>query len=473
MKFKYLLLFVSISMLLFNSCAEDNDISIPRNLQEYLDTNTNRDLDEVIACAASVFESTDISYVFYYPIEGATEIRYYETADTTVDENDFSNYRRKNLSTDAVFGGKLKRFVRTNTEETWGIVTYLTDGKLHKSNPIKIKIKTKPTEWTNSVSIEYPETIKPKFTWTDGQIAENEIYFQVISDEKNTEGEAAFISGTFTKEKTFQYYDTSNVVLDINEGETPADLLVDEEYLFTMMGVSEDNWVNLVIQKSFVPRNLEEYVAENATSIQEEMIAFGANANGNTSFSYIYYYPEVGATEVRYYEAESTITDEKDLTNYRRIFLSSAEVYGGKMSRFSRSDPSEAWGIVTYLFDGKFYKSKPIRLKNQTKSTEWLKEILPIDFSQSLKPKFTWEDGLIKENTHYFQVVTDADINFFSGTFTDLKTFQYGEAANVTATINTTTVPILVLNTDYNFTVMGISDDNWVNLIIQKTFTTE
>lgn len=476
MKFKYLCFFTSIIVLFFYSCAEDNDITVPRNLQEYLDVNTNREIDSINAFAANVNDSENITYVFYYPEDNATEVRYYETEDVDVDENDFSNYRRKNLTVQDVFAGKLKRFSRTNTEDSWCIITYKTDGKLHKSKPIKIQIKSKPTEWTNVVTIEYPETITPKFTWTDGNTTENDIYFQIIYNEENTDGEEEFISGTYTNEKTFQFYDTSNVVADINEGETPPDLVVDEEYIFTMMGISEDNWVNLVVQESFVPRNLEEYVAANATNAQEEIIAFGASAEGSKSFSYIYYYPIEGATEVRYYETENATTtlDGSDLTKYRRVFLSTAEIYGGKMSRFSRTDSQESWAIVTYLSDGKFHKSKPIRLKNATKSTEWLRELqIPIDFKESLQPKFTWEDGTIIENTHYFQVVTDADAVFLSGTFTEEKTFQYNENANVTATINTETPPTLVLNTDYNFTVMGLSDDNWVNFIIQKSFTTE
>ena len=49
----------------------------------------------------------------------------------------------------------------------------------------------------------------------------------------------------------FQFYEVSNVVLDINTT-TPEDLVLETEYNFTMMGVSEDNWVNLFIQESFI-----------------------------------------------------------------------------------------------------------------------------------------------------------------------------------------------------------------------------
>jgi hypothetical protein len=469
MKFKTLLLLASFVFLLFFSCAEDTDITVPRNLQEYITVNSNRDLDTVIACAASASGSTSLSYIFYYPVDGATDIRYYETETTAVDENDFSNYRRKNLATDAIFGEKLKRFSRSDTQDSWCIVTYLTNGKLHKSDPIHLKIASKQTVWSNSVTIEYTETTKPKFTWTDNNTTENVIYFQVISDEENTDGEEEFISGTYTQEKTFQFYDTSNVVLDINEGEAPSDLVEDEEYIFSMMGVSQDNWVNLFIQKSFVPRNLEEYIASNATSSLNEITAFAASASGSTSFSYIYYYPITGATDIRYYETTGTALDENNYTNYRRIFLTDTAVYGGKLSRFSRLNSQESWCVVTYLVAGKLYTSKPIRLKNQTKSTEWLSDVTTT-FLQTLVPQFTWADGTILDNTAYFQIVSDASDEFLSGTFTTDKMFQYNIDTNVTETINTETPPILVINDTYNITVMGLSDDNWVNLVHQTSF---
>lgn len=453
------------------SCAEDNDVRAPRTLQEYLDINSNRELDSVIACAASASGSTNVSYIFYYPIDGATEIQYYETENTTVDENEFSNYRRKNLSTSAIFGEKLKIFSRTSSEDSWGIVTFLTNGKLHKSDPIQLKIKSKPTKWTNEVTIDYSEgTTEPTFIWSDFTITDNFEYFQVLYDEENDDGESQFISGTFTKEKKFQFYNTANIVSDINGGTTPIDLVVDEEYIFTMMGISEDNWVNLMIEKSFVPRNLDEYVASFSLKLLDEVIAFAANTSGSNSFSNIYYYPIEGATDIRYYETDNVSVVETDLTNYRRVFLTSDEVYGGKLSRFSRSNTAESWCIVTYVVDGNLYTSKPIKIKIASNPTEWSSEIqIPIDFSESLKPKFTWEDDNI-DNTRYFQIVTDVTGNFLSGNFTSNtdKTFQYDES--VTSRIDGETPPALIFDDSYKFILMGLSEDNWVDLVIQYSF---
>jgi hypothetical protein len=233
-------------LVVLNSCSENEKVLNSNNLQEYINENNNRAIDEVIACAANANGDTGLTYVFYYPIEGASEIKYFETETLSVDKNDFSNYNRIKLDITDVFGGKLQRFSRTNPEESWCIVTYLTNGKLHKSNPIRIKNKTKPTLWKEEVAIEYPKSLEPKFIWSDFNITDNAIYFQVISDKKNN-----FISGTYTYDNFFQFYNINNVVLNINTS-TPSDLTLDTSYNFTLMAVSEDNWVNLVLQKPFV-----------------------------------------------------------------------------------------------------------------------------------------------------------------------------------------------------------------------------
>ena len=247
---KNFLITVITSIFLF-SCTKDNDVPVPRNLQEYIDSSSNNDLGEVIACAASAEGSTSISYIFYYPEAGATEIRYYEADSLSVDKINFSKYRRKTLAITDVFGGKLKRFTRSNSVENWCIVTYVLECKLHKSNPIRLKNKTKPTLWTHEVNIEFMEVLHPKFTWSDIENNDSAIYFQVISEKE----EDKFISGTYTFDKFFKYFDTTNIVLNINVPAIPKELVKGTEYLFTMMAVSEDNWVNFIIQETFIPRD--------------------------------------------------------------------------------------------------------------------------------------------------------------------------------------------------------------------------
>lgn len=469
MTFKNFLISVCASFFLF-SCTEDNDITVSRNLQEYIDSSSTKDLGEVIACAASASGSTSLSYIFYYPEKGATDIRYYEADSLEVDEKDFSNYRRQILTVKDVFGGKLQRLSRSNSEENWCLITYELGGELHKSNPIRLKNVTKPTSWTDAVTIEFTEKLTPQFTWTDQGITGNEIYFQVISEEEDE----TFLSGTFTYDTFFEYLDTTNVVLDINEEEIPESLVEDTEYLFTMMGISEDNWVNLVIQETFIPRNLEEYLEVNATKTIEVATAFAASANASASLSYIYYYPLVGASDMRYYETESTSVDENDFSKYRRKNLSDEAVLGGKLRRYSRTDAKESWSIVTYVIGDVLYKSNPIKIKIDEKPTEWFTdENVTIDTTERLKPKFTWIEGSYNENVNYFQVFTDNNSDFLSGTFTIDKTFQYYNVSNTTSNINTETPPELIFDAEYKLTVMGLSSDNWVNLMIQESFIAE
>jgi hypothetical protein len=465
MKFTYFLLFFSFSILFF-SCSEDSDITTPRNLEAYVESISNKELGEVTAFAASTSES--ISYIFYYPEEGATDIRYYEADSLNVDETDFSKYRRKELTITDVFGGKLERFSRSDTEDNWCLVTYMLDGKLYKSDPIRLKIESSLTGWTDVATIEYPETLTPNFTWSDFSITDNAIYFEAISATADDE----FISGTFTYDKVFNYFDASNVVQNINVPETPDSLEEDTEYLFTMMGISDDNWVNLVIQKTFILRNLQEYLDDNSDKTIKTGTAFAASSSGSESLSYIYYYPLVGFSEMRYYEMEDTSLDENDFSNYRRKDLTDAAAFGGKLRRFSRTDDEESWGIVTFVVDEVLYKSDPIKIKIETKPTEWLTEVL-IEYPETLKPKFTWTDGTYLENTSYFQVITDSESSFLSGTFTTEKTFQYNNTSNVTSTINLETPETLIFDDEYKFTLMGISDDNWVNLVIQESFIVE
>ena len=67
--------------------------------------------------------------------------------------------------------------------------------------------------------------------------------------------------------------------------------------------------------------------------------------------------------------------------------------------------------------------------------------------------------------------VRDAENNFLSGTYTFEKWFQYFNLSNVVLDINTSNPPNLIEGNSYNLTLMGVSEDNWVNLLIQKGFT--
>ena len=95
------------------------------------------------------------------------------------------------------------------------------------SEPIKLNNTSKSTAYSNDVSINYTTTITPNFTWEDGARDESVLYFQVISDE-----EEVFISGTYTEDTFFQYYDET--VDNINIA-MPKNLVEDADLIMLSM----------------------------------------------------------------------------------------------------------------------------------------------------------------------------------------------------------------------------------------------
>ncbi len=237
--------------ILIVSCNSEEDAA-SELLSVYLSANQNFESAEVIACAGGREEGlvgtadfpTDI---FFYPVNGATDFRYYESIDVD-NPDDFTAYRQVDLDDEPIFNGYLRKFNNVAFEgERFGIVTYITNDSLHISNPIRLKTNVKPTEVNPSLVDIDIDGVSPTFDWQDGLIEENAIYFQVISD---TDGN--LISGTYTFETNFTFYDLENVVLNITDPSITPMLDPDTEYHFTMMAVSLDNWVNLLIQESFM-----------------------------------------------------------------------------------------------------------------------------------------------------------------------------------------------------------------------------
>jgi len=458
---KIVSLFICISVL---SCSEDTDITVSRNLQEYINESQNVAAKAIVAFAANAEANTSLTSIFYYPEAGATDIRYYELTDRSLDENSFVNYRRQSLKSEEVFGGKLERFSRSGSSESWCLVTYIKEGVLRISEPIKLNNTSKTTVYSDEVTVNYKTTLEPNFTWEDGARNESIRYFQVFTDE-----EEAFISGTFTEDTFFQYYDETKDNINTT---MPKKLVEDEVYNFTMLGIGADNWVHIIIEEQFIPRDLEEYIALNLEKERKGLLAFAGNANGNKNTTYIYFYPVEGAFNYRYYETENAEVNPSDFSNYKRRSLTDTSQFAGKFRRFSNPSSDEVWCLVTYITAGKLHISEPIRTKNNTRETEWTTEV-DIDYTETLKPKFTWTDGTFIENETYFQVFTQSDDTFLSGTFTAEKTFQYYTDSNVILEIHTETPPSLVIDDTYAFYVFGLSVDNWLNLVIQKSFIAE
>ncbi|WP_418604539.1 hypothetical protein [Hwangdonia sp.] len=239
-KLKYIL----VCLFAFTSCSKDADDDLRNTLEAYV-LNRSFEVGAVIACAASD-ENTNEILTFYYPESGATHIRLYETENAQVDQNEFSNYVQITIPNEPFFNGYLGKFVQSSSNEKWIIVTFELHGEIKMSNPIRSKQNTKPTVWNSEVVIDQSQPNMPNFMWEDDAFDDNAIYFQVVSDAQNN-----LLSGTYTYENHFQYYNTSNVVLNITTQQTPPLLISGNNYNFTLMDVSENNWVNWGILKTF------------------------------------------------------------------------------------------------------------------------------------------------------------------------------------------------------------------------------
>lgn len=224
-----------------------NTKSLSHHISEF--PHLNKDI--LIACAASNADPNGLDRisVFFYPFEEAADFQYFESEGINIDPMDYSKYNRVDNVFFPVFNGYLQRYYYDSDNiEKWIILTYRTPDKIHICDPILLKHTSKPTHVDhNIVEIDHTAPTQPKFSWNADEDDETVIYFQVVSDSLGN-----LISGTYTYEKSWKFYDLSNVVLNIAETDPPPVLSQGSKYRFTLMAVSEDNWVNLIAEKEFI-----------------------------------------------------------------------------------------------------------------------------------------------------------------------------------------------------------------------------
>lgn len=238
------------------SCSDDPDSKFPPDsLAAYIESlGLAVQADSIIACATSsdiTINQEDPGFpieIIFYPLSEVSDIRYYESSDELSDVNDYSQLERKDYKVKPLFNGYLRKFVHPgSSKQVLGVVTFIRNGKLFISNAIRIKISSKPTEYSKSlVTVNQDNPLSPVFTWMDGFFDDNVIYFHVVSDQFGN-----LISGTYTIEKSFRFYNLDNVVLNIRNVMPPPELEANQDYTFTIYGVSDDNWVNLIAEKEF------------------------------------------------------------------------------------------------------------------------------------------------------------------------------------------------------------------------------
>jgi len=195
-----------ICIIVLSACNKDEALN-PDSLEAYLQENSTLEKAFLIACAAGN-NSGELSpvaqpiNVFFLPYSGATDIRYYETDNLVEDENNYQSYTLRELDHTPVFNGKLRKFVLPPGAERWCIVTYKQGNLLRVSDPIRIKINTKPTVNVNSLVNIVPQTTTAEFEWNGLNDPNNIIYFSVVSELNGD-----IISGVYTLNKFWNFYD--------------------------------------------------------------------------------------------------------------------------------------------------------------------------------------------------------------------------------------------------------------------------
>lgn len=206
----------------------------------------------------------------------------------------------------------------------------------------------------------------------------------------------------------------------------------------------------------------------NREFVIDNVIACAAS-NENLNTISVFLYPREGVNNISFYETVSLETDKNNFSNYLKGEGELIDVFNGYLLKYEITPEQEKWVIVTFEEEGIIHLSNPIRLKQNTKPTEYLSDNITVD-ANSFMPVFTWQDGIADDSKIYFHVVSDENGNLLSGTYTFEKMFQYYNLDNVVLNITETEPPALEIDSNYGFTLMAVSEDNWVNLFSEITF---
>ncbi|WP_422107233.1 hypothetical protein [Winogradskyella sp.] len=236
---------IIISLLLASCSSDDTNSSLVDNsLSSYIEGKAFEP-GAVIACSGNDMVNSNNVEIYFFPESTSDNFKLFQTNSSNLDPNNYANYEALEIADTPFFNGFLRKFVGFFDTERWVIVSYELDNEIKLSNPIRIKQLTQPTLFSDAIMINQEQSLMPMFSWTINSEADNAIFFQVVSTTDDD-----LISGTYTFENQFQYYNTSNVVLNITDG-IPPNLISGETYKFTVMDVSEDNWVNQLFMTQF------------------------------------------------------------------------------------------------------------------------------------------------------------------------------------------------------------------------------
>lgn len=208
--------------------------------------------------------------------------------------------------------------------------------------------------------------------------------------------------------------------------------------------------------------------------ISESSVIACAGSNEDPSEVTVYVYPRPGVTDIRYFETQEVDLDPNDYANYTELDVSLGGLFNDFLNVFIVSPETERWVIITFEEDGILNISNPIRFRHITQATEFLPQNVSLsNETDPIMPEFTWVDGTFDDAIIYFHVVSTANNDLLSGTYTFERNFQYYVLDNVVLNVTEEEPPNLDLGVPYNFTLLSVTEDNWVNLFSEIPFQLE
>lgn len=224
-------------ILVLSSCTKSFD-----HLQDYIN-NFDAASDALVSCAASNGEDLSKSVIFYRSIPNSSNIQLWHSETYSQDLTNYSLV--EDVTVESLFNGFMGK-LEENINHGAVIVSFDVSDTVVYCKPIELLNQNQATVRNESITIDQTELLEPNFQWTNSTIDPNSIYFQLIV---NTDSNLA-VSGTYTYENQFQFYNLSNVVFNVTEEPNPM-LKGNSNYQITLMQVSDNNWVHTISTKSF------------------------------------------------------------------------------------------------------------------------------------------------------------------------------------------------------------------------------
>jgi hypothetical protein len=187
--------------------------------------------------------------VFYLPPENSTEYKYFESDKYNINVNDLTTFYEKKLESIAEFSGSFIRFLHPSLDfPRWARISCKKNGQILISNAFMINTMSDSTKYCPGLlAFDFDRPTQPLFSWYNDTIPGTSMYLQLLSG-----ADQEIISGTFTTDHYFQFYDLSNVIRNIHDV-TPLPVLTKGQICtFTLMGLGPDYWVEMMSDTTFM-----------------------------------------------------------------------------------------------------------------------------------------------------------------------------------------------------------------------------